>query len=161
HDRPCEALRLRCLESGALRKHVAESSRAAEMGFRSALIALAATLALADTAWASPDAKQGPEHFDRFDFSIHGETYGELFRRALVPGPSGALVHTDTVAPMFQYAILRARDIDTSFCEDCIDVELTAWGRVWLGDRGSESPLDGDVQTANVRYRQGPLAVRL
>jgi hypothetical protein len=68
---------------------------------------------------------------------------------------------TDTVVPIREYVMLRARDIDTSWAKDSVDTELAAWGDVVPGNPGPEHALDGDVQTANVGYRQGPLSFRL
>lgn len=98
---------------------------------------------------------------DRYEVWAQGETHAALFQRALLPGPNGALVSTDTVAPLRQYVLLRARNIDTSWAKDSVDTELSAWGNVTLGNIGSEHVLDGDVQVANVGYRQGPLSFRL
>jgi hypothetical protein len=110
---------------------------------------------------AAGDEQGAGEPADRFSWSIAGETYAELFRRALLPGPNGALVERDTAVPLYKYVFLRAQDIDTSWRKDSIDVELAAWSRVWLGeDQPTESRLDGDVQTASVRYRHGPLSLR-
>jgi len=63
---------------------------------------------------------------DHFDLSVHGEMYGELFRRALLPGPSGSIVEADTVAPLYEYLSLRAQDIDAPWRPDSVDVELAA-----------------------------------
>jgi hypothetical protein len=98
---------------------------------------------------------------DRHELSVHSETYAELFRRALLPGPNGSLVSTETAAPLLEYLSLRATDLDTAWGKDSLDLEFAAWGRAWLGARDAERPLEGDVQTANARYRHGPLTLRL
>ena len=98
---------------------------------------------------------------DRYDFTLHSTTHAELFRRALLPGPKGAVVETDSVVPVHQFLSVRVRDVDSSFGRDSIDVELAAWGRGWFGERQTEELFDGDVQIANVRYHQGPLSLRL
>src|SRR5437762_91751 len=105
-------------------------------------------------AATTPEAPPSNERADRFDLSVHSEMYGQLFRRALLPGPNGTLVQTDTVAPLDEYLLLRAHDLDVLRCSDCIDVELAAWEKVWIGDRQNERVLTGDVQTAYLRYRQ-------
>lgn len=98
---------------------------------------------------------------DRFELSVHSETHAELFRRALLPGPSGSLVSTDTVAPVFEFLSVRATDLDTGWRKDSLDFELATWARVWLGTRDTERPVDGDIQIANARYRHGPVSVRV
>lgn len=115
---------------------------------------LAAPEAGADTPAEEPTA-------DRHQLIAHGETTLQLFRRALMPGPGGALVSEHTVAPMHQYVSLRALDLDGPLGEDSLDIELSAWGSVFIGDPESTRRTDGDVQSANVRLRHGPLAVRL
>lgn len=109
---------------------------------------------------AAPDAPStaGP---DRFDLLVRGETHAELFRRALLPGPNGTLVFTRTLLPVQQYVLLDAKNLDMPWQKDSVDVELSAWGETTLGDPSPERALDGDVQTANVGYRQGPAQVRL
>lgn len=104
---------------------------------------------------AAPDAR------DRYELSARSDTYAELFRRALLPGPNGSLVSTDTAAPFYEYASLRATDLDTPWRKDSLDLELAMWGRAWLDARNAEQLLDGDIQIASVRYRQGPLSLRL
>jgi hypothetical protein len=98
---------------------------------------------------------------DRYELLVHSETYAELFRRALLPGPNGALVETETLTPLHQYVSLSARDIDSPWHADSLDLELAAWGSAWSlrGDR--DQTLDGDLQVANLRYRAGPAWLRL
>lgn len=97
---------------------------------------------------------------DRHDLSVRAETYAELFRRALLPGPNGSLVSTETAAPLLEYLSLRATDLDTPWRKDDLDLEFAAWGRAWLAPRGADRPFEGDVQTANASYRHGPLTLR-
>ncbi len=110
-------------------------------------------------------AAQAPPHTsearDDYDLAVHSETHAELFRRALLPGPSGALVEAGAEAPVYEYLRLRARRLDTSWQKDGVDVELAAWGRAGLAGGEAEQRFDGDVQTANAGYEQGPLSLRL
>ena len=98
---------------------------------------------------------------DRYELSARSDTYAALFRRALLPGPNGSLVSPDTAAPLYEYASLQARDLDTPWRKDSLDLELAMWGRAWFDARNAERLLDGDVQVANARYRQGPFSMRL
>jgi hypothetical protein len=105
---------------------------------------------------AEPDVEDSP----RYVVSAHGETRAELFRRALLPA-SGALVTTATTVPLRQSVLLRAREVGGEPEDGALDFELAAWSSATLGESHPERPLDGDVQTANVRYRRGPLSLRL
>lgn len=107
------------------------------------------------------DAAARAEEPDRFELSAEGETYIEVFRRALLPGAAGSLVETDTALPIHQYVHVRARDVDTSWKKDALDVELAAYGRLWPGDSETERLLDGDVQVANVGYQHDGFELRL
>lgn len=97
---------------------------------------------------------------DRLELVARGDSYLQLFKRALLPGPNGALVEAEEAAPLHQYISLDARDIDVPWRKDSVDVQLSAWGRAWLGSPEDERGFDGDVQTANLRYRQGPYWLR-
>jgi hypothetical protein len=88
------------------------------------------------------------------------ETYLQLFRRALLPGPNGALIRPSTAAPIHQYLLASARDISTA-APGALDLDFGAWARLWPTDSRLERPFDGDVQTASVRYRVGPFWARL
>lgn len=98
---------------------------------------------------------------DRYEVWAQSESHLQLFRRALLPGPNGAVVSRQTVAPLHQYIRVNARNVDIGSNEDSLDVELAAWGRLWLGEREDEPAVDGDVQLANARYVHGPFSLRL
>jgi hypothetical protein len=102
-----------------------------------------------------------PPPADHVELLAQGESYLQLFRRALLPGANGALIEAHEAAPLHQYLGLQARDIDTPWRKDSVDLELSAWGRAWLGKSPREPDWDGDVQTANLRYHQGPFWLRL
>src|SRR5262245_60559977 len=135
--------------------------RSPRAGFTTILGILSGWLSGHGVAAAGGDEPRAKAHLDSFDASVRVETYGELFRRALLPGPNGALVETDTVAALHHSLSLQAYDIDTCWRKDGVDVGLAAWERAELGGQGGESVLDGDVETANVRYRHGVVALRL
>src|SRR5689334_3292382 len=61
-----------------------------------------------------------PPPADRIELEARGESYLQLFRRALLPGPNGALVETQEAAPLHQYLGLQARDIDTPWRKDSV-----------------------------------------
>ncbi len=110
-------------------------------------------------ATADPDRTAGTG--DQFELYARSETYAELFRRALLPGPNGALVYTRTLLPVQEYVFLNVHDLDTPWNKDGVDVELAAWGEATLGNPSPEHALDGDIQTANILLRQGRVSVRL
>jgi hypothetical protein len=83
------------------------------------------------------------------------ETHFQLYRRALLPGPYGALVTTETALPVVEYANVYAAGIDTPLGKRSLDVELDAWGSATFGAAGEARRVDGDVRSANVRYHSG------
>jgi hypothetical protein len=131
----------------------------AYMGWQRIALFAAAAVSVAPPALSAEAGAR--EAGDQYVMIARSETYAELFRRALLPGPNGALTTTDTVVPVHQYVLLDARDLDALGSRDSVDVELSAWGRAWFGEREQEEPFDGDVQTANARYQRGPLSLKL
>lgn len=97
---------------------------------------------------------------DRYEIWAHGETHFSLFRRALLPGRNGALVVTETRAPAYQIERFQVTDLDLAGRRDSLDLELSAWGRLDLGEADAERG-GGDLQTLSVRYHDGPIALRL
>lgn len=124
------------------------------------LVGLGVVLGGPVVAHAEP-RETATEEPDRFDLYARGETHAALFQRALLPGAGGAIVRTNTLAPIRQYVLLRARDVDALGTKDSLDAELSAWGNLTFGNIEPGHTVDGDVQTANVGYRQGPLSFRL
>jgi hypothetical protein len=109
-----------------------------------------------------PDARAAPtDAGDDHLLTVHSETRADLFRRAPLPGPEGAIVETRTLLPIRESLLLRALDLDTPAGKDSVDFELSAWGAVVLpADAPAQSP-DGDVQTAYVRVHRGPVSLRV
>jgi hypothetical protein len=83
------------------------------------------------------------------------ETHFQLYRRALLPGPYGAIVTTETALPVVEYANLYAAGIDTPLGKQSLDVDLDLWGSATFGAAGEDRRMDGDIRAANVRYHSG------
>ncbi|HEY6077200.1 MAG TPA: hypothetical protein VIW29_00260 [Polyangiaceae bacterium] len=98
---------------------------------------------------------------DRFELVAESHTYLQLFQRALLPGANGAIVTTDTAAPLTEYLSARADAIDAPWQKDGLDLQFAAWGQLWPTSSDYERPFDGDVQSANVRLRLGNVWLRL
>ncbi len=126
-----------------------------------ALVAALALLAVRSAGAQSLESRANEAPPDRFELLARAETYAALFRRALLPGPEGALVETETAAPVYEYLQLRVRNLDVAGQEDSVDLEVSGWARVWPTETRFEQPLDGDVQTAVVTYHRGPGTLRV
>jgi hypothetical protein len=87
-------------------------------------------------------------------------TSATLFRRALLPGPAGAVVAADSAAPLITRFDLRSRRLDTPWAANSLDVELSAWANAWLLAPSHQEPWEADLITANVTDHFGPLQVR-
>src|SRR5690606_1528257 len=125
-------------------------------------LAAAACLLSAGAGLAEPDRSEGNEPpRDRHDLIVHSETHLQRFQQALLPGPGGAIVRTETVAPIHEFVSLRAVDLNGLSGTDTLDIELSAWQRLAIGDTGPLGRFDGDVTVANIRERIGPGYVRL
>ncbi len=140
---------------------LAIGSSARRRGVVPQLLAASLTVLVPALATADPDSGASSPSSDRFDLVARAETHAELFRRALLPGANGTLLITRTLLPVQEYVLLDARNLDTPWKRDSMEVELSAWAETTLGDPSPERPLDGDIQVANVGYRQGPVSVRL
>lgn len=98
---------------------------------------------------------------DHFELVARADTYAALFRRALLPGTAGSVVASETAMPVLEYVSVRAARLDAGPLKDGLDLEVSAWGRLWPTDSEIEQPLDGDVQTAFATLRHGPGFARL
>ncbi|MFO0571327.1 MAG: hypothetical protein U0263_37205 [Polyangiaceae bacterium] len=92
---------------------------------------------------------------------VRSETHFRLYQRALLPGAYGAVVTEETAAPIVEYASVSALDVDAPWQKRSLDFELDVWGSATFGEAGSARRMDGDVQSANIRYHTGPVWLRL
>lgn len=119
------------------------------------------------TAPAAPPSRAASEGAvaagpgDSYGVRLGAETFLQLFRRAALPGPGGALVTSSWAAPVLQSVSLRVDAVDLPWQTDGLDVELAAWGSVQAGELGDERRVDGDVSVAFVRSRFGPVEAAL
>lgn len=97
---------------------------------------------------------------DQTRVEARAETYVRIFQRALLPGPNGAIVDTQTLAPIVEYVSVRARAIDAPWGADSVDAEASVWGTWVLGEEAGRR-FDGDVTSAFVQQRLGPARLRL
>lgn len=102
--------------------------------------ALTPAVALADDAPATDD----------YYLYGHSQTHVHLFQSAPLPGPSGALVRTETHLPLVQYLLLDASRLDSPLGIDTGEVELSLWAGAEFADAENADRIDGDVQTAFV-----------
>ncbi len=141
-----------------------ENPRRARVGFcrQSARVASAcSTLAILLVPAVARAEAPGPDA-DTYSVQAESATYLQLYQRALLPGPDGAIVKTTLPAPATEYVSLRVDDVDAPWKKDSLDFELSAWGDALMGEAGeTDRRIDGDLQTANVRYRTGSSWVRL
>jgi hypothetical protein len=133
---------------------------------RAALVGLGAANLLGALLAARPSVAQvRPQEpaaeTDDFELVARADSHVSLFRRALSPGAAGSLVDTDTAAPLHQYVSVRAQRLDVGPLQDALELEVSAWGRLWPLESNLERPLDGDVQTAFATLRRGPGFARL
>jgi hypothetical protein len=91
---------------------------------------------------------------------VSSATYVRYFDRALLPGPSGAPVPTDEMAPVYEYLSLRAPRLATPF-GDPVEVEFSGWGNGLLTDVAGEHRFDGDVTALNLLFALGPTHAKL
>jgi hypothetical protein len=122
-------------------------------------VRLSASLVVLSVTGSSGAAPKelGDDHY----VSVHSETRADLFRRATLPGPNGALVGTETVLPVRETVLLRAQNLDTPVGKDSADVEASGWALVALPQGAPTQSPDGDVQTAYLRLYRGPVSFRI
>jgi hypothetical protein len=135
--------------------------RAALVGASSSVLCALLGASLASAEPAPPAAPSRSSESDDFELSARADTHAALFRRALLPGPNGSLVDTESAAPLHEYVTLRARRLDVGSWHDALALEVSAWGRLWPTSARFEPTLDGDVQTAVATLRHGSILARI
>ncbi len=93
---------------------------------------------------------------DRLTYSARAATYVPIFRRALLPGPAGATVKTETAVPVHQYVLLTVGAVDSPWGTDAVDAELSMWAAGNAVDVDHRSRLDAEISVASVSHRIGP-----
>jgi hypothetical protein len=85
----------------------------------------------------------------------YNSTYLPLFQRAMLPGPSGAIVSPQTNLPIYDYMMFRVVDADMPWAKNSVDMELSLWGSGTFTGTDQQKTYDGDVSVASVtqRYR--------
>lgn len=122
---------------------------------------LLARPALAQTPAWTDSAPRDSKGSDGFEYQARSETYVHWFQRALLPGPNGSVVTTDTEVPVHEYLFLRATNIDAPWAKDSIDLELSEWQSITGGKLAYDPRVDGDVSVASVRARMRSFYVKL
>lgn len=107
----------------------------------------------ASSAGAEEVAEAVEDPGDRFTYRAEVDTVSRLFRRESYPTVGGAIVAGGMGAPLYHYATLRVDDLDVPWGRDSVDVELSAWGNLELGEPSEVGRIDGDVHVAKVRQR--------
>jgi hypothetical protein len=125
------------------------------------LFGWAALVAAEPAAKAEPSPDRRVVSAEGQQVDAHISTSASLFRRALLPGPAGAAVATDSAAPLTTRFDMRARHLDTPWAPNSLDVELSVWGNAWLLTPTHQEPWEGDLITASVTDHFGPLQVRV
>ena len=116
----------------------------------------------ASSASAGSEQQPAPSREgDDFDLTATSRTYFQVYEQAYLPGPGGATVSTELMAPIHEYVHFYGDRLDTSWAKDSTGFELAGWASAQLaGDELTASP-DGDVSVASVFHRLGPATFRL
>jgi hypothetical protein len=111
---------------------------------------------------ASPaDSSTPAAETDDHDLVFRSRLTAATFQRALTPGPGGAIVSTDTVAPFHEAVSLAANRVDTPMGKDGLDIQVAAYGQIWAGQTDEMPLATWDVASAFLTQRMGDLAVSL
>lgn len=116
------------------------------------------------TSWAqanelSEDANSSQT--DQFELTARSRLTVAGFERALLPGPGGAIVATDTLAPFHEALSLSATRIDTPFDKDSLDVQVAVYGQATAGQTEGMPTATWDVASAFLTQRYGGLSFSL
>jgi hypothetical protein len=98
---------------------------------------------------------------DDFEVFARSRTTVGGFQRALLPGPGGAIVTTQTLAPLHEAVSLSATRVDTPLGKDGLDLQLAAYGQFWAGQPENQTDATWDIATAMVTQRIGDVAISL
>lgn len=101
------------------------------------------------------------ERRDDFDLAVRASSNVQVFRRALLPGPAGAILRDETLAPLHQSLSLHAARVDTPLAEDGLEIQLATWGMFIIGSPEEMQTATWDISSAFVRQRFRNMALTL
>lgn len=133
------------------------NGRVRETTSSSALVALGLSLTLGVGAARAGDLPPQPD----YTLDVRASTYAQVFQRNLAPGVNGTLLETQQMAPFYGYAFMRAEGIDLPWGKDALGAELSVWGSLGLLPAPTGQIADGDIISAWVQDRQGPVRIKL
>lgn len=110
---------------------------------------------------ADPAPNTSVPEEDQFELLTRSRTTVGAFQRALLPGPGGAIVTTDTLAPFHEALSVTAHRVDTPLAKDGLDVQVAAYGQLWAGNPEDRPIATWDVSSAFLTQRVGDVAVSL
>jgi hypothetical protein len=115
----------------------------------------------ANPAPTSVDSGAANGETDDHDLVFRSRLTAATFQRALTPGPGGAIVTTDTIAPFHEAVSLTANRVDTPIGEDSLDIQFAGYGQIWAGQTDEMPLATWDIASAFLTQRMGPVAVSL
>lgn len=130
-------------------------------------LAFAATMGLVLCPTSASFAQDGGGEYarssqvDRFEWTARSRLTVAGFQRALLPGPGGAIVMTDTLAPFHEALSVSAARIDTPFEKDSLDVQVAVYGQASAGQTEGMPAATWDVSSAFLTQRYGGLSFSL
>lgn len=113
---------------------------------------------------ASPAAPEDPSktaQVDDYDLVFRSRLTVGGFQRALLPGPGGAIVTTDTLAPLFESLSVNATRVDGPLGKDGLDLQVAAYGQIWAGQPEDQPVATWDVSSAFLTQRIGDMTLSL
>jgi hypothetical protein len=88
-----------------------------------------------------------------FEFTGRTVTNVQMFKRALLPGPNGAIVEDHFLAPIHQSLSAHAVGVDSPLGQDSLEVQIAAFGQVVPGADDAVQPATWDVSSAFIRQK--------
>lgn len=97
-------------------------------------------------------AQEGSEtKRDTFEFYGRAATNMQMFQRALLPGPGGAIVNQQFMAPIHQSVSARALGVDSPMGKDSLEIQIAGYGQVVPGADNAIQTATFDVASAFIK----------
>lgn len=130
-------------------------------GLRLGWFVLSMTAVRSSAAESAPLDDASRSQHDRVDLVARSRLTVAGFQRALLPGPGGAIVTTDSLAPFHEALSLSAARVDTPFEKDGLDLQVAAYGQVAAGQTEGMPQATWDVASAFLTQRYQGLSFSL